>query len=276
MTMKIYRHTAAIPCLEQGSVVAIGNFDGVHLGHRHVLQTAKKHADELALPFVVLTFEPHPRVVFGQQVPRITPFAEKAALLRRLGVDVLYVARFNKQFAQHTPSAFVENVLQATLRARQVVVGEGFVFGKDRSGNVVQLQTLLAPYGAGVTVVPKLAGEAGEPVASTRVRQLLAEGDVRAVAQVLGRPFEVRTHLYEDEMLNLVGHMQAYAPIKNGVYWLKIGYTNACDRPTDNAPHPEVLAAAVVNGKIKFPPVFERPDEPTGPVTLQFVDVFRA
>ncbi len=130
----------ALP-LDRGCVVAIGNFDGVHAGHRHLLAVAKAEAAMLQLPLVVLTFEPHPRSVVRPDVPlkRLTTLHEKVDLLAGAGVDGVAVLGFTPEVAGWTPDMFVEDVLVGWLRARVVCVGENFRFGRKAAGDVATL-----------------------------------------------------------------------------------------------------------------------------------------
>lgn len=131
----------ALP-LPDGCVVAIGNFDGVHAGHRHLLAVAKADAQALGLPLVVLTFEPHPRSVLRPDVPlkRLTTLDEKTALLGEAGVDGVAVLGFSPEVAGWAPEAFMDDILVGWLGARGVCVGENFRFGKKAAGDVALLR----------------------------------------------------------------------------------------------------------------------------------------
>lgn len=179
--------------------VAVGNFDGVHLGHRHLLDRARAVAGGGEL--VVLTFEPHPaRVLAPERAPvTLTPLARKLELLAAAGVDACVVEPFDAALSQLTPAAFATEVLARGLGARQVVVGADFRFGKGRAGTVASLAELGAELGFAVTPVEAhLVG--GAVASSSRVRALLAAGDVRAAAAVLGR-----THDVEGEVVRGAG-----------------------------------------------------------------------
>lgn len=178
----------------RGGVVAIGNFDGVHRGHQHVLALARDRAREEGRPALALTFEPHPRTVFQPDAPvfRITPPAAKAAVMAAFGLDGLAVARFDRAFASQSPDDFIERILRESLGASVLVVGDDFRFGAGRKGDVAMLRAAGAGAGFTVTAVDLVVDDAGGQVSSTRVRSALEAGAVRAAADLLGyRPIAV-------------------------------------------------------------------------------------
>ncbi len=190
--MQIYRHATSLPEKARGAVVAIGNFDGVHRGHQAVIAAAGRLASSLGAPQAVLSFEPHPRSVFQPAAPpfRLTPFRAKAELLRRSGVDLLYVLRFDHGFAARSAESFVRDILHGGLGIRHAVVGYDFVFGNRRRGTAALLTEMGRALGFGVTVLdPVQAGE--EIYSSTRIRHLLEAGEPRRAAALLGRFWEI-------------------------------------------------------------------------------------
>ncbi len=176
-----------------GAAVAVGNFDGVHLGHRRVVETARTLAERLGAPLGVVTFEPHPREVVSpaDAPPRLTPFARKAALLGGLGVRVLFVLRFDRALMGLAPEVFVEQVLHRRLGVRAVAVGENFRFGHRRMGTPAALAALARPLGMEVAVLERVTVE-GAPCSSTRIRELLARGEIPLANRLLGEAFELR------------------------------------------------------------------------------------
>lgn len=190
--MRIVRHWQSTPADARGAVVAIGNFDGVHLGHRAVIEEGRRVAGNLSAPLAVLTFEPHPRQVLNPpDAPfRLTPFRVKARHLAALGVDILYVARFDRAFAALEPTSFVADVVGAGIGARHVVVGHDFAFGRRRAGTVALLTEVGAASGIGVSRV-EAAGTGAEVHSASRARRLLAAGEVAALPPVLGRYWEI-------------------------------------------------------------------------------------
>lgn len=184
--MRIVRALDHVPAAARGPAVALGNFDGVHRGHQGVLDVTRAVAAKLGAPFGVLTFEPHPRQEFRPQDPpfRLTPLRAKALRLRALGLDALYVARFDRTFSQRTADAFVRDVLVAGMGVRHVVTGEDFAFGHQRRGTAALLQEWGARAGFGVTLVAPVGG--ADAVKSSRVRALLNDGKPAEAAAMLG------------------------------------------------------------------------------------------
>lgn len=162
----------------------MGNFDGVHLGHRAVIETAAQAGNA---PLAVLTFEPHPREFFAPDAPpfRLMNAESRANRLARLGVQQLYELPFNNLVAGLTPEAFARDVLVEGLGIRHLTVGADFRFGKDRAGDALVLAQLGAEMGFGVTAVP-LVGTGGQDYSSTAIRKALSEGRTRDAEKMLG------------------------------------------------------------------------------------------
>jgi riboflavin kinase/FMN adenylyltransferase len=176
-----------------GTAVTIGAYDGVHLGHRALLRDLRERAAAAGLSTVVVTFDRHPAyVVRPESAPKqLTGLEQKLELLGECGIDRTVVLPFDKARADESAEDFVRDVLVEELGARLVVVGEDFHFGHARRGNVELLRRLGAEHGFDVVGVA-LTGDGAEAVSSTRIRALLAEGDVEVAAALLGRPHEVR------------------------------------------------------------------------------------
>jgi riboflavin kinase/FMN adenylyltransferase len=176
-----------------GTAVSIGAYDGVHLGHRALLRDLSARADAAGLSTVVVTFDKHPAgVVRPDSAPlQLTDLEQKLELLAACGVDRTVVIPFDLARAEETAEDFVKQELVDRLDTRLVVVGEDFHFGHGRKGNVALLTELGQTYGFEV-VGAGLTGDGTEPVSSTRIRTLVAEGEVARAAQQLGRPHEVR------------------------------------------------------------------------------------
>ncbi len=174
------------------SVVTIGVFDGVHLGHRVILRQAAAVAEPLGLPTVVVTFDPHPAEVVraGSHPAMLSTVEHRAELLTGAGADGVLVLHFSPSLARLTPEEFVRSVLVDTLQARAVVVGSNFRFGHRAVGTLSTLEELGVSLGFSVDGVG-LAGGDGVTWSSTYVRQCVAEGDVEAAAEALGRPHRV-------------------------------------------------------------------------------------
>jgi riboflavin kinase/FMN adenylyltransferase len=189
--MKIYRDWSAVPEAGRGATIALGNFDGVHLGHAAVLRAA--HAARPDRPLAVLTFEPHPREFFRPQDPpfRLTLAPERAAALAALGVSILYELPFDAAFSHLTAEQFVADVLNGGLGAANVACGADFAFGHRRGGDILLLAARAEALGIGLTIVPPVADAQG-PISSTRIRRLLQDGYPERAAGLLGRPYAIR------------------------------------------------------------------------------------
>lgn len=181
--MKTFTRWTEIASHDQGASVAMGNFDGVHLGHQAVIDTARRDG----APLGIITFEPHPRQVFAPDAPpfRLMNAEARANRLDRLGVDYLYELPFSRELAGLTPEAFAREVLSQGLNVSHVVVGADFCFGKARAGTVEMLRDFGAEMGFDVSVVP-LVGGAENAISSTAIRRALSEGRVRDAGDMLG------------------------------------------------------------------------------------------
>ena len=190
--MRTLRSLEAVTEADRGTVAAIGNFDGVHLGHHAVIGEARRIAEAEVCRLAVVTFEPHPRVLFQADAPpfRLTLAAERERQVATLGADLLVEIPFDTGFAQVSAEDFVDNVLHRTLGLRHAVVGYDFTFGHRRRGSPDMLSERAAELGFGVTLVSAVAEEDGGIYSSTRVRQCLSEGDPKGAAALLGRDWE--------------------------------------------------------------------------------------
>jgi riboflavin kinase/FMN adenylyltransferase len=193
--MKIIR----LPESETGAVMALGNFDGVHNGHREILRQTMEKAKALKAPAAVLTFDPHPRRFFA---PYTTPFQlttleEKTVFLEGLGLDYLFIADFDKNLEALSAKAFVETILVERLKVRHVVVGTSFAFGHGREGTPDTLREFKKYFG--VTEVPPVLGPDEHIYSSTRARFGLERGNLDLVRQVLGRDFDMGGPVIEGE-----------------------------------------------------------------------------
>jgi riboflavin kinase/FMN adenylyltransferase len=176
----------------RSTLVAIGNFDGVHEGHRAVLRTARADARARDLSLVVLTFHPHPAEVLGRgRQPTLTAIDRKVDLLCRLDPELRVVVEpFTPELAATSPRGFAEDLLSRALRAKVVVVGQNFRFGHHREGDLPMLEALGTELGFVARAQP-LAGDAEGPYSSSRIREQVAAGDVRGAEALLGRPHSI-------------------------------------------------------------------------------------
>jgi len=174
------------------AVLTIGNFDGVHLGHRALLDELKAKARELGLPSAVLTFEPHPRELFApDQAPaRLASLRDKIELLAECGVDRVHVCRFNRALASLTAEQFIERILVRGLAVRHLIIGDDFRFGRGRAGDFALLQA--AGQRDGFVVEAMHTVELGDArVSSSAVREALGAGDIERAERLLGRSFVI-------------------------------------------------------------------------------------
>jgi riboflavin kinase/FMN adenylyltransferase len=181
--MRVHHHWQDIDPAARGASVAMGNFDGLHLGHQSVINLARRPD----APLGIVTFEPHPRQVFAPDAPpfRLMNAEARANRLARLGVDQLYELPFDRTLASLTPDIFARDVLAGGLGISHVVVGSDFCFGKGRTGTAADLQRLGAAHGFDVTIAPLIALD-GIEVSSTAIRTALSDGRPRDAAAMLG------------------------------------------------------------------------------------------
>jgi riboflavin kinase / FMN adenylyltransferase len=225
------------------SVITIGAYDGVHLGHQAVIRHVRRLAADLGARSVVVTFDRHPAsVVRPESAPRLlTDPAQRLELLAATGVDATVVVAFDETQSHESPTSFVERVLVNALGVRAIVVGDDFHFGHGREGNVALLQQLglqrdfeVLP----VELVPRADG-VGEPVSSTAIRRALAGGDVRLAAELLGRPFEVRGPVVKgDQRGRLLGFPTANVEVPNQMCMPADGVYAGWYRRPDGVAHP--------------------------------------
>jgi riboflavin kinase/FMN adenylyltransferase len=204
------------------SVITIGAYDGVHLGHRAVIDQVRRRAEDLEARSVVVTFDRHPAsVVRPESAPRLlTSPEQKLELLEATGIDAVVVVPFDEAQAAETPESFVDRVLVRCLNTRVIVVGEDFHFGRHRDGNVDLLRKLGAESDFDVEpiqLVPRRDG-VDEPVSSTAIRRALAGGDIARANSMLGHPYEVRGTVFEgDQRGRLLGFPTANVGVPNGM-----------------------------------------------------------
>ena len=206
--MEVLHHPGA--CSSEGPcAVTIGAYDGVHTGHRLVIERVRRVAQDQGLRSAVVTFDRHPAaVVRPESAPHLlTDLGQKLELLASTGVDYVLVVHFDSERSQESAEDFVKEVLVGCLDARAVVVGHDFHFGHERRGNVSMLQDMGAEYGFDVTGLRLFSGGLDqEPISSTRIRRLLGEGLVSEAASLLGRPHQVRGVVaHGDERGRLLG-----------------------------------------------------------------------
>jgi riboflavin kinase / FMN adenylyltransferase len=228
--VQLWRSLDEVPSDLGRTAVVIGNFDGVHLGHQHVLATARAQADAHGLTLVAVTFDPHPMAVLRPEhaPPTLTTIAERAELLTQHGADAVLALPFDREMAAWPPDEFAQRVLVDSLHAQVAVVGANFRYGNRAAGDVACLRD----FGAGHDVAVEGIDLDGGPQvwSSTYVRTCLTAGDVAGAAEALGRPYAVRgTVVKGDQRGRELGYPTANVPTEaltatptDGVYagWL--------------------------------------------------------
>lgn len=199
---RLYRDAAGPSLAPRGSVVCIGAFDGVHRGHRVVLDRVCERAKQGDLEAVAVSFDPIPRVFFARATPvaQLTSVRDKIDALFDAEIDQLLLLRFNAALASMSAEDFVERVLVQRLAAREIWVGEDFRFGHGRTGDMALLRRMGAKHGFQADAVPVFSVD-GERVSSSRIRVLLASGDFNAAARLLGRQFRIGGHVVRGQQL---------------------------------------------------------------------------
>jgi riboflavin kinase / FMN adenylyltransferase len=235
--------TSSLTTAKTPTLVALGNFDGIHQGHRQVLQPILQ-SPSTAFPTVV-TFRPHPQEFFtGQRRALLTPLEEKAMCLQALGVEQLVLLPFDQALAALSPQEFVEKILVQQLQAQHISVGQNFRFGHRRCGTTADLKTIAAQHQITVTLAPLYPID-GERVSSSAIRQSLEQGDPQQAQRLLGRPYALIGEVVKGQQLgrtigfptaNLKLPSDKFLPC-NGVYQVKVvglglGVMNIGDRPT--------------------------------------------
>jgi riboflavin kinase/FMN adenylyltransferase len=220
-----------IPGPAQGAVLAIGNFDGIHLGHRALIEKARGLALQEQAPLGVMTFEPHPRQFFqptGEPF-RLSLLPMKERLLKELGVGHIFAFEFNQEFSRLTGEEFIDRILVQNLKARHVVVGEGFAFGHRRSGTTDTLKAAAAAGKFRLSIVTPVASPAGQIYSSTTIRELLRQGRFTEAATLLGWDWQMEAAVvHGDARGRALGYptanqdMPDYVRIPYGVYAVKV------------------------------------------------------
>ena len=225
--MEILRSISDLSRLPGPLFVAIGVFDGVHLGHQAVISTSAEHAQAANGTPIVVTFDPHPeKVLRPEAAPHLlTATRHKIALIRDLGVEHLLVITFDKQFAATEPEDFVQQLVKHSKPLREICVGHKWSFGKKRRGNLELLKKLGAEFDFNVIGIPPVTVN-GELVSSTAIRQAIEVGDLRKAAAMLGREYMILGSVVRGDNLgkkigfptaNLSAHNEQFPP--NGVYF---------------------------------------------------------
>ncbi|MDX2225190.1 MAG: bifunctional riboflavin kinase/FAD synthetase [Rhodospirillaceae bacterium] len=244
MPMRLIRYFGEVPAALRGGVIALGNFDGLHLGHQAVIGEAVRLARAKGVAAAVMTFEPHPRLFFQpEQEPfRLSPFRIKARLIEAMGIDYLYVQAFDREFSQRTADNFIDEILVGGLGVSHVVVGFDYVFGRGRAGNVALLQAKAAAGGFGVTAVDEMKAATGPRYSSSNIRDFLKAGRCGEAAALLGRYWEIEGRVeHGDQRGRFMGFPTANLPHRDylhprrGVYAVRAGIDRGAETIWHNA-----------------------------------------
>jgi riboflavin kinase/FMN adenylyltransferase len=234
--------SAAIDAPLRRPVLTVGNFDGLHLGHRAILEIVVRRAKDLGGEAVVYTFEPHPRKVLplSRRPRQLTTLEQKLELLEQAGVDAVIVEPFTPEFAKTSADTFIRDHLHARIRPVEVYVGYDFHFGRDREGSMRMLTEIGPRLGFSVTIIPEVTVEGGD-VNSTRIREMLAASRLEEAAAMLGRPYAIRGRVVEgDRRGRSLGFPTANLDPENeilpgsGVYAGVVRLLDAGDPPRDS------------------------------------------
>lgn len=233
--MKVFKGIDSISGEIPSSVITIGNYDGVHLGHQTIIRELVAQSNAMGIPSILYTFDPHPQIALRPErdLPLLTIPGEKRRLLSDLGIDCLVEEPFTKEFASIEPAYFFEHYLMDRLGCRALFVGYDFCFGRGRSGNLDMLRELCARRNIELKIFP--AKEVGGVIcSSSQVRTLLLDGDVESAANLLGRYYSYEGHVVEGEKRGrTIGIPTANlktAPklmLKTGVYAVKVTHNQA-------------------------------------------------
>jgi riboflavin kinase/FMN adenylyltransferase len=254
--MQLIRSFSRTPHTLKHAVIALGNFDGLHLGHQAILRQTLALAKSLKAPAAVMSFEPHPREFFKPNAPklRLMRTRDKILTLRTMGFDALFLPRFTAALAATEAEDFIQNILCDQLAAQHIITGDNFCFGKNRKGNS-QLLTLSSIHGKfGYSAIAAVEQEQ-KPVSSSAIREALSHGDTALAALLLGSPFFISGHVaHGDKRGRTIGFPTANITLKNlfipklGVYAVRAhigntsidGVANLGIRPTFAGTYPRL------------------------------------
>ncbi|TAF47767.1 MAG: bifunctional riboflavin kinase/FAD synthetase [Sphingobacteriales bacterium] len=241
--MKIYHHLNEFKKLSR-AVVTIGTFDGVHFGHQKIIARLVQEAKAIQAEVVILTFFPHPRMILhpeDQHLKLINTINEKALLLERFGVNHLIITPFTRDFSNLWPQQYIEQILVNTIGTTKIIIGHNHHFGKDRSGNISELQKYAPQYGYQVIEIPQQEVE-NSGVSSTKIRNALLNSDVDTANQYMGHPFTINGKVIRgDQIGRTMGYPTANIFIdesyklipSDGIYAVKV-YINTDDIKNKN------------------------------------------
>jgi len=229
--MKVFRSVQSVAGRCHNVAVTVGNFDGVHLGHQHLIRTVVERARRIGGTSMVFTFFPHPLKILatGECPPLLTTLEQKVEIIEALGPDIFLCEDFTREFASQSPERFVREVLREQLDVVEVVEGEDYRFGRGRGADIQGLRQLSAECGLRLTVLDTFSIN-GKPVKSTDIRRAIALGEIEGAAEMLGRPYALTGRVVEGERLGIqlgfptanIAPEQEVIPA-DGVYAVRVG-----------------------------------------------------
>jgi riboflavin kinase/FMN adenylyltransferase len=244
--MHVIKGAKNIPAPPDDCAVAIGNFDGVHLGHRKIIQVLLEEGKKDNLYPLILTFHPHPgKILTGRKIDLLQTLEQRLNEIKRYGVQMVVVLSFDRAFAQITAEEFIRSVITQKLKAKKVIVGENFRFGKERAGDGTKLNELALRFGFSVQSIPPLTIE-GSVVSSSLIRKLLHSGEIERANKLIGRPYEIEGTV-----------------VRGKSRGKRLGFPTANIHPLNDIAPPGVFISRVCIGAKVFPSITHVGSKPT-------------
>lgn len=235
-----------IPSLPDNCAVAIGNFDGVHLGHRKILHVLTKDAKKNNLFPLLLTFHPHPaKILAKRKIELLQTIEQRLDEIKKSGIQMVVVLSFDHNLSQITAEEFIRTIIIQKLMAKKVIVGDNFRFGKDRDGDVTKLQELASRYGFSIQSIPPVTVH-GSAVSSSLIRKLLQKGEIKKANMLLGRPYEIEGTV-----------------VRGKSRGKRLGYPTANIHPLNDIAPPGVFISNVGIGSHIYPSITHVGSKPT-------------
>ncbi len=236
--MQVFTNLSELTGFNKNTAVSIGNFDGVHLGHKKILEYLKKTAEENDLKSVVLTFSPHPEKFFKKhRFLLIQTYKEKLNMISRFQVEAAVVLCFDNKLSLLSPEQFIEKTLIDSLRCKSIVIGDNFRFGKNRKGDVNHLREIAKKHHIKLHSIPQVSLD-GEIISSSKIRTLLINGDIEKANRFLGHPYQLSGRV-----------------IRGSSRGRRIGFPTANLRPDNDIIPPGVFITKSIIGPKTYPSV---------------------
>lgn len=226
--MKIICGFENLPSISKNTITAIGNFDGIHLGHKKILEFLSKNADELGLFSMVLTFSPHPEKILGEKRKKmIQTLDQRLEEIKKFGIQAVLVISFDKKFSNFSGQEFIQKILVNLLRAKVLVVGKNFRFGKNREGDTSLLRRLASRFNLQVFSLPSVS-KSGMIVSSSLIRKFLQDGEIEKANFLLGRTYGIEGEVIKGKSRGkILGFPTANIQTRNEIVPPGVFITNA-------------------------------------------------